>query len=151
MDDLQSYSAVLNDLREKANQDQSNKGKGSGSAAGTVSLASQTLGGERSGGYDNMEELVRDVSRRTKSRNREESAEAKQVMKALWEKTNKITDENVIVEIPPKGKTLKEAEKISNKDIVRELEGLPPLKHHCSLLGADALHLAIKNYKEKKK
>ena len=48
-----------------------------------------------------------------------------------------------------KNKTLNEAEKISNKDIVQKLEGLPPLKYHCSLLGADALHLAIKNYRKK--
>ena len=48
-----------------------------------------------------------------------------------------------------KGKTLEEAEKISNKDIVHELEGLPPVKHHCSLLGADALKLAIEDYKSK--
>ncbi|MBM3234332.1 iron-sulfur cluster assembly scaffold protein [Candidatus Pacearchaeota archaeon] len=50
-----------------------------------------------------------------------------------------------------KGKTLEEAEKISNKDIVHELEGLPPVKYHCSLLGADALHLAIKDYLSKNK
>lgn len=50
-----------------------------------------------------------------------------------------------------KGKTLDEAEKIDNKNIVKELGGLPPVKHHCSLLGADALHLAIKDYKNKSK
>lgn len=50
-----------------------------------------------------------------------------------------------------KSKTLEEAEKISNKDIAEELEGLPPLKYHCSLLGADALHKAIRDYKKKKK
>jgi len=49
-----------------------------------------------------------------------------------------------------KGKTIEEAEKISNKDIVNELGDLPAVKHHCSLLGADALHKAIKNYKNKK-
>ena len=48
-----------------------------------------------------------------------------------------------------KGKSLEEAEKISNKQIVEDLGGLPPVKHHCSLLGAEALHLAIKNYKKK--
>ena len=49
-----------------------------------------------------------------------------------------------------KGKTIEEAEKISNKDIVNELGDLPAVKHHCSLLGADALHKAIKDYKSKK-
>jgi nitrogen fixation NifU-like protein len=48
-----------------------------------------------------------------------------------------------------KGKTLEEAEKITNKDIVQELKGLPSPKYHCSLLGADALHLAIKDYRKK--
>ena len=48
-----------------------------------------------------------------------------------------------------KGKTIEYAEKISNKDIVKELGDLPVVKHHCSLLGADALHKAIKDYKSK--
>jgi nitrogen fixation protein NifU and related proteins len=50
-----------------------------------------------------------------------------------------------------KGKTLKEALKITRKDVVDELEGLPPVKMHCSNLAADALHKAINNYRNKKK
>ena len=50
-----------------------------------------------------------------------------------------------------KGKTLKEAEKISNKDVVKSLGGLPPVKMHCSNLAADALHKAISTYYKKKK
>ncbi|MDD3471209.1 MAG: iron-sulfur cluster assembly scaffold protein, partial [Syntrophaceae bacterium] len=42
-----------------------------------------------------------------------------------------------------KGKTLEEALKISNKSVIEALEGLPKKKHHCSNLGADALHRAI--------
>lgn len=49
-----------------------------------------------------------------------------------------------------KGKTLGEASKITRKDVAEELEGLPPVKMHCSNLAADALQEAIKNYKEKK-
>ncbi len=49
-----------------------------------------------------------------------------------------------------KGKTLEEAMKISNKEVAEHLEGLPPIKMHCSNLAADALHEAIKNYREKK-
>jgi len=49
-----------------------------------------------------------------------------------------------------KGKTLDEALKITNKDVAEELGGLPPNKLHCSNLGADALHAAIKNYLAKK-
>jgi nitrogen fixation NifU-like protein len=45
-----------------------------------------------------------------------------------------------------KGKTLEEAMKITRGDVATELEGLPPQKMHCSNLGADALHSAIKDY-----
>jgi len=48
-----------------------------------------------------------------------------------------------------KGKTLDEALKITNKDVAKELGGLPKNKLHCSNLGADALHAAIEDYKKK--
>jgi len=48
-----------------------------------------------------------------------------------------------------KGKTLEEALKITNKDVANELGGLPKNKMHCSNLGADALHSAIKDYQQK--
>ena len=47
------------------------------------------------------------------------------------------------------GKTLEEAEKITNKAVAEALDGLPPEKMHCSNLAADALHKAIKDYREK--
>ncbi|MCL4385299.1 MAG: Fe-S cluster assembly scaffold protein NifU [Actinobacteria bacterium] len=50
-----------------------------------------------------------------------------------------------------KGKTLDEAMQISNKDVAKELGGLPENKLHCSNLGADALHKAIENYRENHK
>lgn len=50
-----------------------------------------------------------------------------------------------------KGETLDEALKISNKNVAKELGGLPKNKLHCSNLGADALHKAVENYKEKQK
>jgi nitrogen fixation NifU-like protein len=50
-----------------------------------------------------------------------------------------------------KGKTLDEALKITNKDVAKELGGLPKNKLHCSNLGADALHKEINNYIEKQK
>lgn len=49
-----------------------------------------------------------------------------------------------------KGKTLKEAMKITRDDVAKDLGGLPPIKLHCSNLAADALHAAIKNYEKKK-
>lgn len=49
-----------------------------------------------------------------------------------------------------KGKKLDEAMDISRQDVADALDGLPPVKMHCSNLAADALHEAIKNYREKK-
>jgi nitrogen fixation NifU-like protein len=49
-----------------------------------------------------------------------------------------------------KGKTLEEAIKITRNDVAENLEGLPPIKMHCSNLSADALHAAIEDYKKKK-
>ncbi len=49
-----------------------------------------------------------------------------------------------------KGKTLDEALKITNKQVVEELEGLPPQKLHCSVLAEEAIKAAIEDYKKKK-
>jgi nitrogen fixation NifU-like protein len=49
-----------------------------------------------------------------------------------------------------KGKTIDEAKKISRADVAEALEGLPPIKMHCSNLAADALHEAIEDYINKK-
>jgi nitrogen fixation NifU-like protein len=48
-----------------------------------------------------------------------------------------------------KGKTIKQAEKITSRDIAKELGQMPSVKLHCSVLGAQALHEAIKDYKKK--
>ena len=50
-----------------------------------------------------------------------------------------------------KGKTLEEAEKISKNTVAEALDGLPPVKMHCSNLAADALHKAIEDYRKKRK
>lgn len=47
------------------------------------------------------------------------------------------------------GKTIEEALEITRNDVANELEGLPPVKMHCSNLAADALHEAIDDYKKK--
>jgi len=49
-----------------------------------------------------------------------------------------------------KGKTIEEALKISNKAVVEALDGLPPVKMHCSVLAKDALKSAIDDYLAKK-
>ena len=46
-----------------------------------------------------------------------------------------------------KGKTLEEAGKIKNTDIVQELN-LPPVKIHCSVLAEDAIKMALANYEK---
>jgi nitrogen fixation NifU-like protein len=50
-----------------------------------------------------------------------------------------------------KGKSLDEAMKITNKMVASELDGLPKNKLHCSNLGADALHKAIEDYRDRQK
>ena len=47
-----------------------------------------------------------------------------------------------------KGKTLAQARKINNSQIVKELS-LPPVKIHCSVLAEDAIKSAIKDYQSK--
>lgn len=46
-----------------------------------------------------------------------------------------------------KGMTLDDAYKITRQDVAEELDGLPPIKMHCSNLAADALQAAIDNYR----
>ena len=48
------------------------------------------------------------------------------------------------------GMDVDEAYHITRNDVADELDGLPPIKLHCSNLAADALKAAIENYREKK-
>jgi nitrogen fixation NifU-like protein len=49
-----------------------------------------------------------------------------------------------------KGKTVNEALQITNKAVMEALDGLPPVKVHCSLLAEEAIHAALWDYAEKK-
>ncbi len=47
------------------------------------------------------------------------------------------------------GKTVEEALKVTNKQVITELEGLPPQKIHCSVLAEDAIRAAIDDYNKR--
>ena len=48
------------------------------------------------------------------------------------------------------GKTVEEALELTNKQIIEELGGLPPVKIHCSVLAEEAIQSAINDYRSKK-
>ena len=48
-----------------------------------------------------------------------------------------------------KGKTIEEAMKVTNRAVMEALDGLPPVKVHCSLLAEEAIHAALWDYAEK--
>lgn len=50
-----------------------------------------------------------------------------------------------------KGKGISEALQITNKAVMEALDGLPPVKVHCSLLAEEAIHAALWDYAEKNK
>jgi nitrogen fixation NifU-like protein len=61
-----------------------------------------------------------------------------------------IATSSMITELA-KGKSLEEAMKITRDDVADALQGLPPIKMHCSNLAAEALHKAIEDYYKKNK
>lgn len=50
-----------------------------------------------------------------------------------------------------KGKTIKYALSITKDQIIKKLNGLPPIKYHCSVLAVDALKNSIDDYRKKNK
>lgn len=58
--------------------------------------------------------------------------------------TSSITTELV------KGRTIVEAERLTRNQVAEALDGLPPIKMHCSNLATDALRAAIENYRSRK-
>ena len=47
------------------------------------------------------------------------------------------------------GKSIEDALKLTNKEVITELEGLPPQKIHCSVLAEDAIRAAIDDYQKR--
>ena len=47
------------------------------------------------------------------------------------------------------GKTVEEAWELSNKAVAEALDGLPPVKMHCSVLAEEAIHKAINDYRQR--
>jgi len=76
--------------------------------------------------------------------------EGEEIIKDIKFKTfgcgSAVSTSSMITEMA-KGMTLDEAYKISRADVADELDGLPPIKMHCSNLAADALQAAIDNYR----
>ena len=58
----------------------------------------------------------------------------------------KINDEGVIEDI----KTIEEALKLTNKAVAEALDGLPPVKMHCSVLAEEAIQAALTDYYTRK-
>jgi nitrogen fixation NifU-like protein len=48
-----------------------------------------------------------------------------------------------------KGKTIEEALEITNKQVAEALDGLPPIKMHCSILAEEGIKAAIDDYRKK--
>ena len=48
-----------------------------------------------------------------------------------------------------KGKSIQEALQVTNKAVMEALDGLPPVKVHCSLLAEEAIHAALRDYAQK--
>jgi nitrogen fixation NifU-like protein len=48
-----------------------------------------------------------------------------------------------------KGKSIEEALTLTNKAVMEALDGLPPVKVHCSLLAEEAIHAAIEDYQKR--
>ncbi len=84
----------------------------------------------------------------------EKNKEGKETIKNIKFKTfgciSAIATSSITTEMA-KGKTLGDAKRISDQDVIEELGGLPPIKHHCSVLAARALKKAIEDYRSKKK
>ena len=60
-----------------------------------------------------------------------------------------IDDNGIIATEMVMGKSIQEALQVTNKAVMEALDGLPPVKVHCSLLAEEAIHAALWDYAEK--
>ena len=63
--------------------------------------------------------------------------------------TEKLFEKDSMVTELAKGKSIEDALTLTNKAVAEALDGLPPIKMHCSNLAADGLKAAIYDYKQK--
>ncbi len=75
----------------------------------------------------------------------EESKQIEDISFLSYGCASNIATASIITDLA-KGKTLDEAKAISWRDAMEALDGLPPVKVHCSVLAADTLQTAISNY-----
>ena len=54
-----------------------------------------------------------------------------------------------MITVLARGKTIEEAKRLTDDDVIEGFGGIPERKKHCSLLGVGALHEAIKDYEQK--
>jgi nitrogen fixation NifU-like protein len=59
-----------------------------------------------------------------------------------------IATSSIVTELV-KGRTIEEALRVTNRDVADALDGLPPIKMHCSLLAEEAIRAAIEDYRTK--
>jgi nitrogen fixation NifU-like protein len=84
----------------------------------------------------------------------DKNPEGKEYIKDIKFKTfgcaSAIATSSMVTDIA-KGKTLDDAEKITNKMVADALDGLPPVKMHCSNLAEEGLKAAIDDYRKRQK
>jgi nitrogen fixation NifU-like protein len=83
------------------------------------------------------------------SKNKKEEEMIKEIKFKTFGCVTAIANSSIVTSLA-KGKTLREAKKISKDDVLKEMGEVPKIKIHCSFLAEEALKTAIKNYENGK-